>query len=233
MKKTNDYSLFGMIGSNREVDQKHVNKLKAAIKKNNLLALNPIVVDKYKRIIDGQHRLEAAKQLGLEVYYIQGNDLKKQDIADLNSVKKNWSMMDYVNYYTVEKAPGFNVLSKFLNDYPEINVSSAVKMISMDGHSNSKGVRDGKIDVRNIEHAYRVARFLKWLRNYYDYAYNSSVMDIISTLFEKEGFDEEYFKSKILDQPRSLTKCINRHQYKEMFLEVYNYKLSKNRLDIK
>src|SRR5690606_774965 len=80
MNKTTDYSIFGEIESNREVDLRHVRKLMKAIEKRNLLHLNPIIVDEQNRVIEGQHRLEAAKQLQVPIYYITDNTVNKSDI---------------------------------------------------------------------------------------------------------------------------------------------------------
>ena len=91
----------------------------------------------------------------------------------------------------------------------------------------------GVINVANIEMAERVASFLKWLRNHYDATYQGSVIGVIRKMFEHPDFDEELFKRKIEEQPRSLVKCVNARQYREMFLEIYNYKLSVRRIDLR
>lgn len=67
--KTKDYGSFKEINSNREVDQRHVRSLVAAIEQKNLLHVNPIVCNADMEVIDGQHRLEAARALGVEIYY--------------------------------------------------------------------------------------------------------------------------------------------------------------------
>ena len=51
--KTKDYDLFKEINSNREVDQRHVRSLVAAIEQKNLLHVNPIVCNAGMEVIDG------------------------------------------------------------------------------------------------------------------------------------------------------------------------------------
>lgn len=233
MKETTDYSIFGEIDSNREVDRRHVNRLVKAIMEKNLLHLNPIIVDEYNRVIDGQHRLEAAKALNVPVYYIVDGSVNNSDISALNSNKKNWQMMDYINFHAVEKRPGFNVLCKFLAEHPDIPASAALALLDPDGIRNSKAVMAGQVNVMNLEQAERIAGFLKWLRNFYDYAFNGTVISVIRKMFDHGDFDEAYFRDKIEGQPRSLVKCINARQYREMFLEIYNYKLSVNRIELR
>lgn len=232
MESTLDYKIFGDFDSNRELDKRHVNRLKDAILHKNLLHLNPIIVDDYRRVIDGQHRLEAAKELKVPVYYIVDTTVSKSDISHLNSNKKNWSLMDYINFYTVEKREGFGVLSKFLSEHPNIPVSAVIALLNPSGRREAKAVMEGILDVGNLSMANRIADFLRWLRNHYEFAYNSTVISVIRQMFEHQDFDLEFFKQKIEGQPRSLVKCINAKQYREMFLEIYNYRLSVNRLEI-
>ena len=39
--------------------------------------MRPIVVNKKMEVMDGQHRLMAAKQLGVEIYYQEEKNLEK------------------------------------------------------------------------------------------------------------------------------------------------------------
>lgn len=233
MNKTIDYSIFGEIPSNREIDQRHVNKLKKAIEEKNLLHLNPIIVDERSRVIEGQHRLEAAKQLKLPIYYITDGNVNKSDIAALNTNKKNWAIQDYINFHCVEKRPGFNTLAKFITNHPNIPISSVVQLLSPASRRNMEEIKNGFVDVSNLDMAEKIAAFLKWLRNHFEYAYSGMVIQAIRKMFEYEGFDPEYLMQKIEGQPRSVVKCVKTSHYLDMFLDIYNYKLSTNRLTIK
>src|SRR5690606_27736796 len=179
MNKTTDYSIFGEIESNREVDLRHVRKLMKAIEKRNLLHLNPIIVDEQNRVIEGQHRLEAAKQLKLPIYYITDGNVDKSDIAALNTNKKNWAIQDYINFHCVEKRPGFAVLAKFISNHPNIPISSAVQLLSPSGRRNMDDIKNGHVDVANLNMAENIAAFLKWLRNHFEFAYSGMVIQAI------------------------------------------------------
>ena len=58
----------------------------AAIKKNNLLRVNPIIVDRKMNVIDGQHRLEACKILKEGIYYMLDDHISQADIAALTTL---------------------------------------------------------------------------------------------------------------------------------------------------
>ena len=69
MKKTKDYSQFKYLPGNRDLVLNHVDRLVKSISKNNLLKNNPIMINKQGYILDGQHRLQAAEELGVDIYY--------------------------------------------------------------------------------------------------------------------------------------------------------------------
>lgn len=234
IQRTTDYSLFRSISSNREVDMKHVRHLASAIRSNNLLHLNPIIVNQDLQIIDGQHRLEAAEQLGLAIFYVIDDNIAKADIALLNSNQKNWSVMDYVNYWTVEKAQGFDVLSRFIFTYPFIPPSSCLQLLSADGSRDTKALRQGGVNVANYGMAVKVAECAKWFQNFnVAFAFSRDFILSLRCLFANPYFDEDKLRRQVEKQPRSLVKCINLRQYTEMLLEIYNYQVhEQNRLKL-
>jgi hypothetical protein len=67
--KTSDHGIFKKCPTNRPIDPTNLRHIKASLMINNMLEFRPIMVNKNMEVIDGQHRLEAAKELGLEVFY--------------------------------------------------------------------------------------------------------------------------------------------------------------------
>lgn len=232
-QSTVDYDQFQTVVSNREVDERHVVKLMSAIRSKNLLHINPIVCNKDMQLIDGQHRLEAAKRLNLPIHYVVDNEVTKSDIAMINSNAKNWSIMDYINYWTIEKKRGFDKLSAFISANPMIPVSTALHMLSADGSRNTKGLREGIVDTENYEFARTIAENLKRYRNLVDHAYDRNFVLALIHINGIDGFDPEQMFRKVEQQPRSLVKCISKKQYIELFEELYNYQQSKNKLTFK
>lgn len=149
MEQTINYEQFKSITANREVHTGHVNKLVKSIGKKNLLHLNPILCNEKMEVIDGQHRLEAAKILKLPIWYNMDSNVSEDDIASINSNSKNWSQLDYINYYTIKKKPGFDKLSSFMSEYPLIKTSTILTLLSADGFRDSKALYNGQVNVMN------------------------------------------------------------------------------------
>lgn len=97
--KTNKYDIFKKHESNRKIDEVNLKRIINSIKVNNLLEFRPILVDVEMRIIDGQHRLEAAKSLNIDVYYQIDREATHEHIVTLNQAQKRWEINDYLNYY--------------------------------------------------------------------------------------------------------------------------------------
>lgn len=224
IKCTTDYTIFKQIVSNREVDPHHVKRLVKSIEKNNMLHLNAIIVNEEMEVVDGQHRLEAAEELGVPVYYVVDSEVGKAQISQLNSVKKDWSMMDYVNYWTIEKAPGFDVLSKFISEHPYLPVSTVLLFLSCDRSRNTAGLREGKVDVSNVEQATEVLKYLKDFRNMIDHAFSRNFMVAVYQMVRSGKYEHDRMMQKLETQSRSLVKCVNVKQYIELLEEIYNFR---------
>ena len=69
VRSTKNYDLFKYLPENRAIHKSHVKKLEDSIRQQNLLSVNPIVLDKNMFILDGQHRLEACKNMDIPVFY--------------------------------------------------------------------------------------------------------------------------------------------------------------------
>lgn len=100
-----------MYPGNRPVEKTNVEKLKESISSNNLLKECPILINEHWQVLDGQHRLAAAKQLNIPIYYIMKDGGNHKDVINLNQNKKNWKPEDFLRIY----AEGLN-----LPDYIEL-----------------------------------------------------------------------------------------------------------------
>jgi hypothetical protein len=231
MKSTKDYSIFKEFSSNRELDPKHVNKLKAAIERKNLLHVNPIIVDEHMRVIDGQHRLAAAAVLKVEVFYVEGH-VDRKDISILNSNQKNWRAIDYINFCCIEKNESYVQLSRLMNKYPNMSLSAILTLSNSENRRNLNELKEGCLDVQNIYQCTEVCDFCKSLHHKYDYAFvfDSRFPLALNKCLNTENFKLEILEEKIASSPRSFVQCHTIKQYLQMIEEIYNRSMSKNRI---
>jgi hypothetical protein len=189
---TTDYDQFKIIDSNREVNKNHLRKLINSIESKNLLYLFPLVINNKMEVIDGQHRLSAAKELGIPVYYMIDNTITKADIAMMNSNRKGWLIKDYIYFHAKEGNKHFEALDKLLEDYPKLTVMSAVRLMDekisafYEGGSLTNGLRAGTINTTNLALAKIILSLAQKLRDkQVEYAFNGYfLLDIKNAIIQ-------------------------------------------------
>lgn len=205
---TKDYSSFRSIVSNREVNKGHVKKLAQSIRKKNLLFIRPVIVNDRMEIIDGQHRVAACEMLGEQVHYIKVN-LTKEDIAVLNTAQKNWTMMDFINFYAIEGRKEYREFCKLINKYPLMSVTTLMRLCG-----NSKNVRQGQINISNISRARQISCWVEQLRNKrLDFVYERN----FCLALDEECPDEAAFEH-LVGMPKLtelLIKCDSKNEYRK------------------
>ena len=114
IKKTKEYDMFVFVSDNRaKIDHGHVNTIVESIKQRNLLEYRPIEVNGKMEILDGQHRLLAAKALGVEIYYDVKENINRKDMICLN-ISKSWTSSDFLNYYVRNDYEEYKKLNAFI-----------------------------------------------------------------------------------------------------------------------
>lgn len=115
VEKTDNYNIFKILEGNRKLDRYHLKKLTLSIEKNNRLNLHPIIVNKDYEVVDGQHRLQVAKDLGLEIFYIKSDTINDEHLIECNANQKSWDVQDYIEYYSIKKKiPDYIELSRLM-----------------------------------------------------------------------------------------------------------------------
>lgn len=222
VQSTNQYHLFKQVSSNREVNNKHVVKLMAAISKKNLLHLNPIVVNADMEVIDGQHRLEAAKRMKLPVYYIQEANIGRNDIAGMNSNKKVWTIMDYVNFFAVEGNADFKRFSELCNKHPEITPSWMQSLCSATGKRLTGAIKNGKIDITNLDKAHTWATYFKDYAKYIPTVYSSRFIEGSVSFFTSVKYDHQVMMQRIRDNQDLILPYATAKEYTRMLRKIFN-----------
>lgn len=97
---TANYGIFNKLISNREPD--HFMTIVNSIKKRDLTAYNPILVNENMDIIDGGNRFAACKFLNKAIHFQIGRGLTQFDVPFLNSSQRDWSLKNYLHCYNTQ-----------------------------------------------------------------------------------------------------------------------------------
>jgi hypothetical protein len=100
---TKDYSIFKTLKGNRVLDKHHIYRLKNKIEaEGNLTSEFPVNLNDNYEIIDGQHRIEALKELNFPVYYTISEGASLATVRQVNIARKNWNWYDYAQSFAAE-----------------------------------------------------------------------------------------------------------------------------------
>jgi len=167
--ETTDYSKFKKARGNRPVDEAHVKQLKKLIAEKDLM--DPIRVNRNMEVIDGQHTLQARKELDLKIPFIIINSDDPLDVARLNTGRKNWSMEAYLNHHCARQKKDYQICRSKMNQYG-MNVSEAMVLLLKQCSLWNRIRTDFKtgeffIPAGGIENCDRVGSQLMQLRKYF------------------------------------------------------------------
>lgn len=236
--KSFDYAIFKAIKGNRAVNELHVLRLIKSFKTKYLVS--PILVNSKLEVVDGAHRLEACKRLGLPVYYVVVPYNGLEDIHLLNTYNLNWKVSDYLDAYCALGKPEYLKVREFRNQYPDFSIKSAMVILTQlvrgreEGflvHGNvkkadhtGKSFESGTFKVRDLAASYNIAAMLSDFKQFYNGYSRSIFVGTMLQLFKSDKYNHEEMIAKLHLQPTALTNCVNAIQYREVLEDIYNYK---------
>lgn len=246
--KTSDLSIFKSIDGNRVPNLQHIKRLTDSILSHGMKC-NPILVNEKLEVIDGQHRLMAAKQAESFVYYIVIDGYSLNEVHTLNLNQKNWVKKDFMDGYANMGVQSYLKLKKFVekNDdftftdctYMCSNISGAISQLSSKHrrHSDKKYnltevFEEGTWVGKDFELAQDWANKIRMIKPYYNGYSRSTFVGTMIMLLQNDNFDFNEFIHKVRLQPTALVDCANREQYRTLIEDIYNYR-SRNKVSLK
>jgi hypothetical protein len=221
---TSDYSLFKPINGNRKIDQLHYERLCKSMADNYLFTV--LYVNDKHEIIDGQHRFEAIKSLGLPVHYaiIEGAGLEQVQVY--NHFLKKWDSEDYLHGYIELGKPEYIAYKKFKDKY-QFGHNETMSMLT-GAKGGGGGVYNafitGRFTITHLKEATYLAERIWMFNGIYDGFRRRAFVYAMLYLNSKSNFDFLEFYNKIKAQPSLLSHCNEAKQYILLIEEIYNYR---------
>jgi len=223
---TKDYFLFKSIDGNRNKNLLHINRLKKSMQENYLFTI--IIVNENYEIIDGQHRFDVIKELGLPLNYVICGGYGLNEVHILNQNSKTWNVDDYLDGYCLLGYTDYLKYAEFKKRYgfghtESITILSEKKTGGGDGDL-MKVFYAGKFKVKNYENACNVSDKIEILSQYYSGYKRRSFVYAMLAMFNNKNFEFSEFVQKLKTQPTSLVDCTTTSQYIALIEEIYNYR---------
>jgi hypothetical protein len=240
--KTKNYDMFKIIKGNRPLDAANLARLIKSFKIQYLYTV--IILNEFFEIIDGQHRVEACKQLGFEVNYTIIPGLRLKDCQLYNTVGKIWTKKTFHESYCILGSPAYLMLQEFMVNYPEFTLSVAEAIITNNvaGKDNAKREKLGNGKTKDNEriHYFREGTFqvtekervkgyetvakIREFRPYFQYYNNGTFVRTLIALFKKTTYNHDRMITKLKKQPTALVKCPTATTYLQLLDKIYNYR---------
>lgn len=231
--RTSDYGIFKTIAGNRPLNKGNLLRLKASIEYVNLLEQCPIIVDKDFGIIEGQHRLQAAKELGVDVFYVVTEKDPQAAMVLLNSVKKSWGFDDWVYHWAGKGVPSY---IKILSLSEELNRSTyeLVRVFQSRRSKSPHAIKDGLLELMSeeiinegisaIKHSNSIIDRLHELSmKRFSFLYSIKFKEAIFYFIKRRDVDLEELESKLILKMDLLRPCTSVKDYGELIFNIYNF----------
>ena len=230
IKSTTNYSLFQPLKGNRNVNRGHVMRIKESMKKQMLPTF--IEVNERYEVIDGQHRLEALKELELPVYYIVNEGSGLREAQRHNEIKKKWGYADILESHCAAENENYLFLQYLMNKY-DLTMNNALIACQRGNHGQSIQYKfqQGELEIKNkkeiedlIRQALRVNAVVNIMRK--------TAWSAILQCVDSQYFDVDVFIRKLTYLKDQFSPQVTKKQQIAQIEEIYNYK-NRNKVNLR
>jgi len=239
VRSTKDYDLFKRLNYNREIMMPRIDKIVESIKKHGFIL--PILINQNYMVVDGQHRLEAARKCNSEVLYIQFNitdEILPILISTVNTTSRNWSNEDFLNMWVSLDKETYVYMSNIV-DRECLRISHLLRIASVTGNKENtltkEKYRKGELTFTHGQRE-KIATRIKHLNDIRDSSesykgfrnsgpFIAAILGVIINL----DYDHKRMMRVLYESPGSIAKCKISADYTEVFSSLYNKRL-KNRI---
>lgn len=219
---TEDLDRFELMRGNRPPNPQHVEHLAKNIEKFGMLC-NPILVNEDMQVIDGQHRLLAAKKTGQKIFYIIVKGYNLEQVKALNLKQKNWTNIDFLNSYADMGIESYVYIRQFMNRHLfDLRTCLILNKCNQQTKDTKGFFKEGLLKIGDIKIAELYAEQLKMLKPYHNI--RSRFATVMIPIFKNKNFVFSEFLGKLKLQPTALVECANSQQYKDLIEHIYNYR---------
>lgn len=214
---TTKYDLFKIKEWNRKILAGHVEKIKKSINTIGYLKYNPIIVDKDYYILDWQHRFHACMQLWLPIYYEVEKWNTEDIMIQLNSTSKEWSLINYIDFYADKWWEWYIYFNNFLKEY-NLNQTSALAILTEHNGGSGKKIKAGW-SFEIPEYAEFIWESINLFGEDLDFAKNRVFIRALIKLYLR-GWKAEV--KKLLSRALRIKKQVNLSDYLIVFENILN-----------
>lgn len=228
--ETKNYDDFTLLNENREIKESHVDYFVRELKENGQQI--PFKINRNNEILEGQHRFMACKILNIPFQFFYSNDRngKKKQLRSLINLQKglDWSVKNHLETQCKLGNPYYREFKRLSEKHNEFTLSTLVTLVSRG--VGTKLFKEGKLTNKYFNEIDILLTEVKKLKDFYRFYNRSTFVIALLSLTTSKDFDLDYFMHKAMTYSNLLTGCNGRDAYKEMLINLYNFK-KKNKVN--
>lgn len=233
---TRDYSVFKYLSGNRDINLHNVNNIVKNVLENGLLP-TIVIVNENMEVIDGQHRIEAFKQLNLPVEFQIRKGLGLKDCIAYNVSSKKWGMIDYINSYAERGIEDYITLKKCIDEYSNFSPSTLATILIGKGAQGAgvcQPIQCGKFKiVGNINRIIGKLNFLDSVQEYIVVRGRKEiVIQVLACVIDLEVIDQDRMAEQLQKGANKNVSVACVDDALEYLYDVYNHR-KKNKVRFK
>jgi hypothetical protein len=160
-----EYGLLHKLAINRPVSGVGVNIMRESVIRNGILRRVILTWDSKKSryyIVDGQHLVEALKQLESDipclVVSVENEAQLVQLMIDLNNISRTWKLVDYINGWRESGNKDYRLLMNAKDVmYPDVQLSVIIQAYAQTTRGKAtKMVKEGTFKITNRDESERI-----------------------------------------------------------------------------
>lgn len=234
IRSTRNYEIFKENPHNRDLDYKNLKNIISSIQACDMLKYRPILLNGEMQVIDGNHRLAAAKFLNKEVWYEVKENGSIEDIILLNQFQKKWEIKDWCKHYISVGNLNYLKLIEFSEKH-QLTVAESHRLFRAKNGENGKSFKSGQFKFPDEKEIFffetvilEVDDILEMLRKYT--FHNKRFLETVTlksgliSFLKRDDVNFQQFKNKLEYKVDSVRPCVNSSTYNDLFKEIYNWK---------
>lgn len=222
---TDNYDMFKYIEGNRMVDDRHVRRLMRMMTENGYDGTRPIKVNERMQITDGQHRLEAARRLGIEIAYVISDGADLKDCIEDNSGRKAWTDLNFINAYAELGQTDYIYMRNLLKQFSKLPLKAIFGALQS---GSSDTVRQGRMRISpeqysEAEKALRyMMQFMPILEDVEEKGKHSAYMEALAFCYYCDAIDSDMLLAKVKSNSDRIKKASRREDAVNYLGTAYN-----------
>jgi hypothetical protein len=233
-----DLFLFKTSKDNRHINEKNVNKIYLDMKHNGVLP-TIIVTDMNYNVIDGQHRILAAKRLKeidgitvpLSVLQIKVRDKEhfRQLMVRYNFIKLNWKQINWLAFYLNDGIKDYVMLDKFMEMFPHFAFTESAMIVgNVTKNPRQEEFSEGRFKAGDWETAIKWGECITDIQNivpisFKKYVNSSAFIRGLITMLNDNKFIFRHFYGKIENFGYKLENKGLQKDYVKLFQFIYDF----------